>query len=78
MHKEHCCILFSSQQVAAYLCIKENTLRRSRVTGKLFGIAAPLHLKIGTAVRYNKAVLELWVQRNSVKKSGMITFKNYN
>jgi len=70
MHNHNLPPFFSSLEAASYLIIKENTLRRSRVTGKLFGIAAPSYFKIGKAVRYEKLALELWLKRNSVKCHG--------
>ncbi|RLA63375.1 MAG: hypothetical protein DRQ78_06930 [Epsilonproteobacteria bacterium] len=51
----------SSKKAAAYLSINEQTLRKSRGTGLLFNIKAPIYKKVGRRVFYLTIVLEDWV-----------------
>ncbi len=39
------------------------TLRISRCTGKLMGVAAPEYIKIGRSVRYKRETLEKWLSQ---------------
>jgi hypothetical protein len=51
----------SSNDAAEYIDYAPYTLRRSRQTGRLDGRAAPGYRKNGTAVEYNKLVLDKWL-----------------
>lgn len=53
--------LYDSQRAADYLTCSEQTLRVSRHTGRLFGVAAPPYRKMGRAVRYERARLDEWL-----------------
>ncbi len=50
----------SSIQAAAYLGCAPYTIRRSRQTGKLAGVAAPKYRKQGKTVVYEKVWLDEW------------------
>jgi predicted DNA-binding transcriptional regulator AlpA len=53
--------LNTDQKTALYLNVSYVTLRQSRATGKLLGVAAPKHLKIGRTIRYKDTDIEIWI-----------------
>lgn len=54
--------LVASKEAADYLGFAEVTLRNSRYTGMLAGVAAPAFRKVGTkTVRYERATLAAWL-----------------
>lgn len=52
----------TSKQAAKYLGYTEQTLRISRITGRLGGGDAPKHMKINKAVRYDLDELKKWLK----------------
>tara|TARA_R110002050_G_scaffold216254_2_gene352360 strand:+ start:1164 stop:1430 length:267 start_codon:yes stop_codon:yes gene_type:complete len=52
--------LITSKEAAVLLDIADTTLRISRTTGKLFGVATPDYIKLGRNVRYKRETLEQW------------------
>lgn len=61
--------LLTEKQAADYVGYKPATFRQSRWTGQLGGHPAPHSIKIGRAVRYDRAALDAWVDRIA-KQSG--------
>jgi len=57
--------LLSSNEAASFLNYSSATLRNSRCTGKLAGVTAPPHRKLGTVVRYETAKLTEWLEQFS-------------
>jgi hypothetical protein len=55
--------MVTSQQAADVLGCAESTLRKSRVTGRLFSVPAPPHRKLGKKVVYDPAALLDWIDR---------------
>ena len=56
--------LLTSAQAAKILGISEYTLRKSRMTGTLWGKEPPPYTKFGPkAIRYSVEDLEKWVER---------------
>lgn len=55
--------LLSTKEAAKYLGLQPSTLRNARSTGKLAGTTPPAYLKIGTIVRYEKEVLDSWLNQ---------------
>ena len=53
--------LQTSIEAANRFGIADTTLRISRTTGKLFGVDAPKHIKLGRTVRYRPEELESWL-----------------
>lgn len=54
-------LLYESGVSGAYLGnFKEPTMRNSRYTGKLAGVEAPAHRKIGSKVLYEGKTLRKW------------------
>ena len=53
-------ILNSNNESAHYLGCAPNTLKQSRVSGKLFGVKAPPYIKLGRTVRYKTNTLVKW------------------
>jgi predicted DNA-binding transcriptional regulator AlpA len=53
--------LNTDQETAAYLNVSYVALRQSRSTGKLLGVPAPKHLKIGRSIRYKDIDIEAWI-----------------
>jgi len=53
--------LNTDQETAAYLNVSYVALRQSRATGKLLGVIAPKHLKIGRSIRYKDLDIEAWI-----------------
>ena len=51
----------SSNSAANYLGYAPPTLRNSRHTGTLAGVEAPIYLKMGKSIRYDKDVLDAWL-----------------
>lgn len=56
---------FRTKEAAGYIGISDESLTRSRLTGKLMGTKSPRFLKVGTAknspVVYPRAELDRWV-----------------
>ena len=53
--------LNTDQETAAYLNVSYVALRQSRATGKLLGVPAPKHKKIGRSIRYLDLDIEAWI-----------------
>ncbi|MGY8896534.1 MAG: helix-turn-helix transcriptional regulator [Paraglaciecola sp.] len=53
--------LNTDQETASYLNVSYVALRQSRATGKLLGVPAPKHLKIGRSIRYKDKDIEAWI-----------------
>jgi hypothetical protein len=53
--------LNTDQETAVYLNVSYVALRQSRSTGKLLGVPAPKHLKIGRSIRYKDIEIEAWI-----------------
>lgn len=53
--------LLTSKEAAHRFGIADITLRTSRTTGKLFGVDAPKHIKLGRTIRYRAEELEAWL-----------------
>jgi hypothetical protein len=58
--------LSSSKETSMALNVGEDTLRKSRSTGYLFGVPAPKHIKIGKQVKYRADDLMTWMENNSL------------
>lgn len=54
---------FSDHEAAAFIGCSSYTLKRSRTTGTLLGVEAPVHVKMGRMVRYERATLEEWLSQ---------------
>jgi hypothetical protein len=65
--------LITSREAAALLNIADTTLRISRTTGKLFGVATPKYIKLGRNVRYKRETLDHWFAQfeAEAEKEGM-------
>lgn len=60
-------ILFTEEEAATLLGFSASSLKASRFTGKLAGVAPPSHRKIGTkSIRYHRKDLESWAELNAV------------
>jgi hypothetical protein len=53
--------LFNEKQSGEFLSISHNTLRSGRVTGMVWGVKAPVYIRIGSRIRYRKVDLIEWV-----------------
>lgn len=54
--------LLTSKEAANHLGYSEETLRDSRTSGRLSGVDAPPHIKLGTrSVRYRLSAVEGWI-----------------
>jgi hypothetical protein len=53
--------LYDDTTAAPLLGVAPATLRKSRVTGTLLGMATPAFLKIGKTVRYRESDLREWL-----------------
>ncbi len=53
----------NNNQAAAFLGLSTATLKHSRVSGTLAGVAAPTYRKLGRKVVYDRAVLEEWLDQ---------------
>lgn len=53
----------SEVQASHYLGLSPATLRKSRTTGVLSGVAAPKYLKLGRRVFYPLAGLDAWLSQ---------------
>ncbi|MBE0470216.1 MAG: helix-turn-helix domain-containing protein [Methyloprofundus sp.] len=51
----------NSKEAAKYLGVAETTLKQSRSTGTLFGIATPTYKKVGHSVIYEFSSLDKWL-----------------
>lgn len=56
----------SEAQAAEYLGFSPATLRKSRTTGQLGGVAAPKYMKLGRRVVYPRAELDAWLDQFAV------------
>lgn len=54
--------LIDTKEAAEVLGVAPSTLKVSRVYGVLLGKQAPQYRKIGRAVRYDRSVLEKWLE----------------
>tara|TARA_R110002020_G_scaffold46027_4_gene131244 strand:+ start:1789 stop:2046 length:258 start_codon:yes stop_codon:yes gene_type:complete len=61
-------VLLKSKEAAIHISYSDDSLRRSRVTGRLGGMAAPKHVKIGRTVRYRVSDLSEWVKNLTQNK----------
>ena len=52
--------IYTTKSSAKFLDCAEQTLKQSRVTGKLFGVPAPKFIKLGNSVRYKRETLQAW------------------
>ena len=57
--------LFTEKETAAYLRLSQATLKSWRRNN-----AGPAYLKLGRAVRYDKATLDAFLQANAVEVGG--------
>jgi|GEM_PF-1005830 len=55
--------LYVESLAAKYLGCAPTTLRKSRVTGELFGCPAPVFLKMGRAVRYQGTAIAAFLEQ---------------
>lgn len=55
--------LLTEKQAAEYTGYRPTTFRQSRWTKTLGGHPAPKSIKIGRAVRYDRAELDAWIER---------------
>jgi hypothetical protein len=53
--------LLDEKEAAFIIGAAMPTLRKSRCTGKLFGMPAPTYLKLGRTIRYKLSVLNDWL-----------------
>lgn len=58
------CTHLPDEPAARILGTTSATLRKSRVTGELWGCPAPQFVKFGRTVRYRADDLERWLQEN--------------
>tara|TARA_R110002111_G_scaffold242821_1_gene304808 strand:- start:5124 stop:5384 length:261 start_codon:yes stop_codon:yes gene_type:complete len=54
-----------STEAAKLFDCSEDTLRKSRSTGYLFGVPAPRHVKIGFTVKYTLEDIVEWMETNN-------------
>lgn len=59
----------STQKTAPFFGCSEYSLRKSRMTGSLFGVPAPRHVKIGYTVQYTLEDIVKWLEKNSKNES---------
>lgn len=62
----------SSIETSKILGCVDDTLRKSRSTGFLFGVEAPRHIKIGYTVRYSLEDIVTWLERNNKNEAEAI------
>ncbi len=55
--------LMKEKDAAEYLGWSRSSLKQSRVTGKLAGVASPKYVKIGYSVRYKLSTLKEWLKQ---------------
>ena len=55
--------LLNTQDAAEYLGVSAYSLKLSRCTGLLCGVAAPKYKKIGRLVRYEPGVIGSWLEQ---------------
>lgn len=58
-----------SKEAAHILGCHDDTLRKSRSTGYLFGVPAPRHIKTGHTVKYTLKDLVAWLEQNNTSPS---------
>ena len=56
-------VLLTTKEAAQYLGFQATTLRNARYTGRLAGVEAPAYRKMGTVARYDRAVLDDWLDQ---------------
>lgn len=54
--------LLDEKEAALIIGAATPTLRKSRCTGKLFGLPAPKYLKLGRTIRYQSEALNDWLE----------------
>ena len=54
-------LLLTSKEASSLIGVSVHSLNNSRNTGKLLGVCAPPHIKIGHSVRYRREALEQWL-----------------
>ncbi|WP_206613480.1 helix-turn-helix transcriptional regulator [Parahaliea mediterranea] len=62
--------LINDRQAEAFLGRKRSTIKNSRHTGKLGGVEAPRHYKMGRTVRYRVKDLLEWRDRFDTQAAG--------
>ena len=55
--------LVSTKEGAVYIGCSHNSLRISRMTGKLFSVQSPAFIKMGSTVRYKLSTLDVWLSQ---------------
>ena len=68
-------MFLNTEEAAQYLGYSVDAIRKSRVTGRLGGSAAPIHIKKGYRVEYAKAELLEWQSRGVKKHSTTLNIK---
>jgi hypothetical protein len=58
-----------SKEIACFIGCTDDTLRKSRSSGYLFGIPAPRHIKLGVAVKYAIGDIIEWMETNNKNES---------
>ncbi len=58
-----------SKETAKILDCSDDTIRKARSTGFLFGVTAPRHIKIGYTVKYRLEDLVEWLEVNNRNES---------
>ena len=53
-------VLYSTTESSKYLGVTPGTLKQSRWSGTLGGVAAPPFIRIGSSVRYKGSTLREW------------------
>ncbi|MFQ3249629.1 MAG: putative DNA-binding transcriptional regulator AlpA [Glaciecola sp.] len=53
--------LNKTKEVAEFLNVAPQSLRISRLNGKLLGTTAPKHIKVGRTVFYKKKDIQAWL-----------------
>ena len=62
--------LLTTREAAVFIGVSYNTLKCSRSRGFVFrGVEPPIHIKLGTAVRYRIQDLEDWLNTVTSSKS---------
>ena len=54
-------LLLDSKQVAELINCSVYAVRVSRNSGKLLGVDAPEHIKMGALVRYHRTTIDAWI-----------------
>jgi len=65
---------YSTKETANFIGCAPNSLKQSRVSGRLFGVKAPAYIKLGRSVRYKRKTIEEWCdQFSEIENSGELT-----